>query len=455
MDFNIKEFGAQADGSTNNAKFIQKAIDAAHLVGGRVIIPSGGTFMSGSIQLKSKVNLFLEKGAMLLASSDYDDYTESNLISNITYGKVIETVLPQRAFISGFQADDMIISGEGIIDGNAEGFIEKHGQYIHVMRRPAMGRDQYLERPFTIYIIESERVVIKDVTITNPAFWALRITGCNNSEIHSIKILTDRMVPNADGIDIDRCRSVLIKDCTLITADDCISLKSCSETNSYGDLSDVVIKNCYMKTTSGAITIGTESVGLIKNILVENCIVEDSNRGFAVRAREGGLISNVKFVNSKVSTRSFNDVWWGHGEALHVTAFSWSDPNSKFDGNIERGLEGKVQNIVFENLEIDTEAGILNWAAKKGLIKNINFRNIKIKIGIKSKWPSRIDLRPNDISPIVFRPHNAIEVVNCENIKFENIDLTWDSKTKDRYGATKFIENSSEVLFFKMKEQVN
>ena len=332
----IESFGAKADGITNNAKSIQSAIDhVANSGGGQVIVPAG-TFLSGSLQLKAKVDLHLSSGAILKASDNYEDYTSEHNVRNLTGGSVDEFVLPQRAFIVGYQAHNALITGDGIIDGNADGFIAERGRYIHKMRGPVGGRDQYLERPFTIFIIESQRLTIRDITIKDPAFWALRLTGCNDSLIDSIQIDTDLMVPNADGVDIDRCQNVRILNCEFITADDCISLKSCSQTSQYGDVSNIIISNCIMTSTSGAITLGTESVGDIKNVLVTNCIVRDSHRGFAVRAREGGKISNVRFSDCIVHTRTFSDMWWGHGEALHVTAFSWDDPAKGTDGNIER-----------------------------------------------------------------------------------------------------------------------
>lgn len=442
MDILITEYGALADGVTNNAGAIQRAINEATKVGGRVVVPSGGTFLSGSILLKANIDFHLEAGSRLLASSNYGDYTPETSIPFITDHKVVESVLPQRAFISAFKADNLMISGEGIIDGNADNFIQTRGKYIHSMRGPVNGRDQYLERPFTIFIIESDSVIIENVTIKDPAFWALRLTGCDNSKIDSIKILTDLMVPNADGIDIDRCKKVKISDCELITADDCISLKSCAGTSQYGDVDEVEIINCYMKTTSGAITLGTESVGDIKNVVVKNCTVEDSHRGFAVRSREGGLISNVKFMDSSVSTRTFHESWWGHGEALHVTAFSWSNPGTDFDGNIERGLEGRVENIQFINLQVDTEAGVLNWAARMGLIKNVKYKNIDINIGKRSKWESRVDLRPNDITPVLHRPHNAVEIANCEGVTLESVRVIWDKDSRSQYGNLIYEENS-------------
>lgn len=454
MDIAIDQRGAIGDAATLNSGAIQGAIDEVSAAGGgRVTIPAG-TFLSGSLQLKAGVELHLAEGAVLLASANYADYSAQHTIPAITGGAVDEYVLPQRAFISAFQAHDASITGTGTIDGNADNFIAERGQYIHAMRGPVGGKSQYLERPFTVFIIESDGLKLEDFTIKDPAFWALRITGCDHSAIERIKILTDLMVPNADGIDIDRCSHVLIKDCTLITADDCISLKSCAGTSQYGDVSHITIQNCYMKTTSGAITLGTESVGDIHNVLVEDCTVEDSHRGFAVRAREGGTIFDCLFRNSTIKTRAFSPMWWGHGEALHVTAFSWNDPGHVGDGNPERALEGYVKNIRFEELTIDTEAGILTWGARPELIENVSYSRVKAHIGQRSKWDHRIDLRPNDIQNFVERPHSAIEAVNCSGVTFNDCEIFWDQISRAKYGELVHSENAPGLELAGIKESI-
>ena len=443
MKIDIVELGAQNNSVFNNGPIIQQAIDqVAAAGGGQVIIPAGGVFISGSIALKKNVELYVETGAELRASSDYNDYLPEHNIKTLTNGAVDEFVLPQRAFISAFQAHNVRITGGGTIHGNADGFIQERGRYIHKMRGPIGGRDQYLERPFTIFLIESINVTISEITIKDPAFWALRTTGCNQLLISGIKIETDLMVPNADGVDIDRCQDVQIVDCNFVTADDCISLKSCSQTAQYGDVANVVISNCIMTSTSGAITLGTESVGDIKNVLVNNCIVKDSHRGFAVRAREGGTISQVRFSNSFVHTRTFSDMWWGHGEALHVTAFSWDDPAKGTDGNIERTYEGFVKDITFENITCQSEAGILNYAAHPELIDGVTYRNVQVTMKKESKWDSRIDLRPNGIEQVLDRKHNAFEVINTKNVSIINCSIAWDSLTRDHYLSAINVENS-------------
>lgn len=441
MEYSVLDFGAVADGETMATDAIQAAIDqAAAAQGGRVVIPAG-EFLSGSLELKSFVELHLAPGAKLIASSNYQNYLDNHNIKNLTQGLVDEYVLPQRAFIVGYQANGCSITGSGEISGNADGFILERGQYIHSMRGPENGKSQYLERPFTIFLIDCQSVSLTNFTLRDPAFWAIRLTGCHDLVIDSIKILTDLMVPNADGIDIDRCQKVKIANCELITADDCISLKSCAGTAMFGDVSDVLIENCYMVSTSGAITLGTESVGDIRDVLVRNCEVDRSHRGFAVRAREGGEISNVIFENCKLATRAFSPDWWGHGEALHVTAFAWNTADKVGDGNPERALEGRVSNVVFRNLEVDSEAGILNWAAHSKLVKEVSYQNIRLRIGKRSRWPHRIDLRPNDQLPLVERPHNALEAVNITNLSIDGLDVTWDGASRELYGEAVAVDN--------------
>ena len=70
----ITDFGAVNDGYTNNSKAIEDTINhCSSNDGGKVIIPKGLWF-TGPIELKSNVDLHLERGAVLLFSNDYKDY---------------------------------------------------------------------------------------------------------------------------------------------------------------------------------------------------------------------------------------------------------------------------------------------------------------------------------------------------------------------------------------------
>ena len=443
----IIEFGAKPDGS-NCAIAIQSCIDEVAANGGGTVIIPAGEFISGPFLLKTKINLHLENGAKLKAVGDYELYPANLLIDQVTNGVVNEYVLPKRAWIMAYKAASIKITGPGILDGNADAFIESRGEVIHSMRAPKNGRSQYLERPFTVFLIDCQSVELRDFTIDNPAFWALRLSGCDNANIYGIKILTDMKVPNADGIDIDRCENVTITNCHLETADDCISIKSCSGTAIYGDTKNIRIEKCYFRTASGAITLGTESAGDIEDIYLSQCQVVDSHRGFAVRAREGGVIKNVIFKDSKLETHAYGPDWWGHGEALHVTAASWDHPEGETDGNPERLLEGTVENIIFENLEVVTEGGVLIWAQRQGLIKNVKYQNINLKMKSSGEWQPRIDLRPNGYQDFILDAHRPITFVNAENIEVSNLTIEIEAKS----GVFNPDPEISNILNFKETE---
>lgn len=439
------DFGAVGDGIALDTDALQHTINqCAADGGGQVILSEGHTYLSGSLLLRPGVNLHLEEGSVLLASDDYDDYASEHAIDAVTSGVVVETVLPKRAFIVAYQAHGCQITGTGTISGNGRGFIDSPGDLIHTMRIPEGGRDQYFERPFTIFLIDCDDVLIRDIHLVDPAFWALRLTGCDNSVITNLTLTSDMKIPNADGIDIDRCENVSISHCRITTADDCISIKSCAGTEVYGDTTNIRISDCVMETLSGAITVGTESVGLISDVLAERCEVRNSHRGFAVRAREGGLMRNIIFRDSRVHTRAYSPDWWGHGEALHVTAFRWSEPELLGDGNVERTLFGHVEHVVFDNLTVDSGAGMLCWGQHRGLINDVTFRDCTMVIDSESSWPSRIDLRPNDVLPLINRPTNAFEIAHSDAVTVEDVSIGW--RGQDTTGLREVIcQDNSEV----------
>ena len=73
-EYVVTTYGAKGDGTSINTKYIQSAIDQAHKDGGGKVIIPAGIFLSGTLALKSNVELSLKKGAVLLGSIDINDY---------------------------------------------------------------------------------------------------------------------------------------------------------------------------------------------------------------------------------------------------------------------------------------------------------------------------------------------------------------------------------------------
>ena len=66
--YNVKDFGAKADGKTIDSPAINSAIEAAAQAGGGTVYLPAGEYACYSIRLKSNIHLYLEQGARIVAA---------------------------------------------------------------------------------------------------------------------------------------------------------------------------------------------------------------------------------------------------------------------------------------------------------------------------------------------------------------------------------------------------
>ena len=409
-----ESYGAKADGVTNDAKAIQAAVDEACANGGgTVVLESGKTYYSASITLKKNVELHLQKGAVLKASADINDYfrpceyinDETNtLIGNPVTGK------PSFCFIYAYKADGCSITGEGVIDGNAYSFVKRKDRYYVT--------GDFYPRPTVIYIENSNHISFKDFTVWNASFWTLHPAGCNDVLISKIRILNDLDVANSDGIDPDHCSNVRIEGCHIECADDCICLKTSKGNAEYGPCENIIVTGCTLISTSAAIKIGTEGVGDFKNFSVDNCIISRSNRGLSIQIRDGGSVENVSFSNIMIETRRFCPDWWGTAEPIVITCFD-RDENTN---------AGHVKNVRFKNITCKGENGVLVYSKDGSPIENISFENVSVTLSKTTKWDSGLyDLRPGLGREVIKKKNSAFFIKNAEGVKFEKTQIHWEN----------------------------
>lgn len=414
MNVNILDFGAVGDGITNNAAFIQRAIDECHAQGGgRVTIPSGHVYSSGAIFLKSNVDLHIEKGAILKASNQLSDYhslrdddsqpTDSTLPSyiNCEYGGK-----PFKSFIYAYGESQVSISGSGKIDGNEEMYYGSVTDY-HI-------EGTFYPRVPMILIENSRQVTINDITLQNSGFWTVHLVGCADVLVDSIRILNNLAMANSDGINPDHCKNVRIVNCHIECGDDCIVLKNTSDFSQYGSTENIVITGCTLVSTSAAIKIGTESVDDFKNILVANCSISRSNRGISLQLRDQGNIKNVIFSNLTIDTRGFSPQWWGRGEPIYITSINRNRDTQS----------GTIRNISFTNIQCTSENGIFISGHEGNSVEDVSFQNVSLELGEKSKWGSRgYDIRPCEGDGLLEQELAGVYCDHAKNIRFEQFRI--------------------------------
>lgn len=415
--FNICDYGAVGDGSTNDAIAIQRAIDdcAAH-GGGTVLVPAGATYLSGSLVLKSQVDLHVERGATLQASGDWSDITERSTVSALSGGVVTDSTEQSGQFLAAFDATNIAISGAGTIDGAGRHYVLENLGPIYRMPN---------SRPFTVFFLNCTEVSLRDTLFRDGALWTVRLTGCENVAIHNIRIDADMLLPNADGIDLDHCRNVRVSDCHISCPDDAISLKTCEEFPDAGPCENITVTNCVLETRSSALVVGVDAVDPIRNVTFNNCVIKTSHRGLSVNMGQDSHYENILFSNIIVETQIFDEAWWGHGEAIYVSAMPWHES------------VGTIKNVRFVNILARGENGVYIEGHRRGLIDNILLENVRMEIDRWSDQPAgRYDRRPySGPDPIYDHATAAFFVANASNVTLRSCEAAWGPSIQSYYGA--------------------
>jgi len=253
-DYNIEAFGAKSDTTMLSTTAIQAAIDAcATAGGGRVVVPTG-MFKTGTIVLRSNVNLHLEAGATLYGSTSLDDYRPmtTTYLSLRTQTSTIQLIYADNA-------DHVTIDGYGTIDGRGAAF------------KKLTWNDEGITRPHLLRFIQSRDITVSGITLRNSGCWMQHYLACDRLRITGIKVF-NRNNYNNDALDIDGCHDVVVSDIMADSDDDAITLKSTSPRL----CENVAISNCVVSSHCNAIKLGTETNGGFRNISIRNCIVKPS-----------------------------------------------------------------------------------------------------------------------------------------------------------------------------------
>ncbi|MBR0365249.1 MAG: exopolygalacturonase, partial [Clostridia bacterium] len=196
---------------------IQALIDKASQNGGGVIVVPSGVFKTGALFFKQGVNLYIERGGVLLGSDDISDYP---VIKTRIEG---ETCMYYPALINADGVDGFVMCGKGTIDGN--GYRSWRAFWLRREWNPdCTNKDE--QRPRLVYISNSRNVTIAGLSLQNSHFWTTHIYRCERVKYIGCRITSQaRLAPSTDAVDIDACRDVLIKDSYMAVNDDAVVMK--------------------------------------------------------------------------------------------------------------------------------------------------------------------------------------------------------------------------------------
>lgn len=471
--YNVMDFGAKGDGKSDDAEFIQAAIDEASKNKGMVLLPAGHVFMSSPLELKSDIDFHVEATATLIANPDESVYKKSAFGENIGEGML---------WLYANGANNLTISGKGTIDGNGVAFMGTELDDSYELKElPTLNRKEYKRlfgqdtdyfnhhkefpfdpRPHLLTLFGCFNTEIKDVTIQNGAYWTVHLVGCLYANIHDIALLNNLKIRNGDGIDLDHTQNVHIHNCFITSGDDCVCLKNRREysegyTKGYPFISpdgivmlsqkcgNILVEDCHMTSRSCTIKIGSENVDSIYNVIFANCSITASNRGLGIQNRDEGTVTDILFTNIKQDCRLFSDVWWGKAEPIYVTSYpravgNHKDAGWRFPKGVKEGKCGKVSHVVFNNVECISENGSFIGGDEVGKVSNIIFKDVDMTFKRFTDYPLGVyDRRPCLGEGFIKDRTHAVVIDNADVSGAETINVKFDkSFTKDNYGEKIF-----------------
>jgi polygalacturonase len=333
----ITKFGAKPDGVTLNTRSINDAINASSKRGGGVVVIPTGLWLTGPIELKSNVNLHLQKNALLQFTSDFSQY---KLVEGNWEG------LPQmrnQSPISATAATNIAITGLGIIDGAGEAWRmvkkdkltesqwkklvasggvlsdDKKSWYpseawlvANKMKNPGQISPEKTPefyqsikdflRPNLLVLTKCNKILLEGVTFQNSPAWCLHPLMSENITIRNINVKNPWFAQNGDGLDLESCKNVLVENSVFDVGDDGICIKSGrdAEGRKRGmPTQDVIVRNCTVYAAHGGFVIGSEMSGGAKNIWVDDCtfIGTDIGLRFKTTRGRGGVVENIFIKN--------------------------------------------------------------------------------------------------------------------------------------------------------------
>jgi polygalacturonase len=464
---NVRGFGAKADGRTADRDAINKAIEAAAAANGGTVYFPAGTYLTGSIHLRSNVALQFEPGTVILASGDLAAYDEAEPNSSTKFQDFGHSHWHNSLFW-GENLSNVVIAGKGLINGKA---------LTREARRTGGNKAIALKR--------CRNITIRDVSILSGGHFGILATGVDNLTVDNVAIDTNR-----DGIDIDGCHNVRLSNLNVNSPnDDAIVLKASHAlgfrratdavtiTNSFvsgydmGTLLDGTYGRQLKKAPdrdgpTGRLKIGTESEGDFRKITVSNIVFEHS-RGLALESVDGAHIEDVTITNIAMRDVSNSPIFIRLGSRMRapqgtppgsirrvlISNLTASDADARYASIISGTPGNDVEDIALENIRLQYRGGLtLEQAADQpaDLVNTFFFRSSG---GVPKRQPYHVPEREKEYpEPSMFGllPAYGLYIRHAKGIDVRNLSVSY---TKEDSRPAFVLQNAEDIRFDDLKWQ--
>ena len=291
---NIIDFGADPTGQSLSTQALQSALDAAGRQPGSEVLVPAGRFVTGTFYLRSHVTLRLEKGAVLLGSTDLDHYDLGNDLCRYD-----DETNKDLCLIYGEDLVNVSIVGEGMIDGqgtldhfpNLQDHVPEKG-----VKTKKSHKGYFPDRPMGLRMKNCRNILLAGITIKDIPDWCCHFIHCDHLVVEGVTI-DARTNFNTDGIDLDGCQNVVVRQSRFNCGDDVIAM----QTSTDRPCRNILVTDCEISSDWAALRCGPLSVGNFENITMRDCLVHDTyGGGVKLSVNEGGEVRNLTVENVRM-----------------------------------------------------------------------------------------------------------------------------------------------------------
>ena len=357
-------------------KAIQTAIDAANQAGGGRVVLEPGIYHSGTIYLKSNVELHIPAGSQILGFDNpekYDDVNDPALVNISPEGS-------RKVLLAALHAENIAVTGQGEINGQGPKFYNTDVPAGEVFSKPPH------PRPRMVQFFNCKNVKFEDVSFTDSPGWTFLLLDCEDVHVHRIRVTGCQQMVNNDGLDIISCKRVTVSDSFFRTGDDSIIVRAIRKfQNDHAVCEDVTITNCVLDSWCQGIRIGCPSDDTIRRCAFSN---------ITFRGRGNGInIDNpVRYLTKKWKDSGFMDL-----RDMVFTNFVIETERSPIRISVEDGVKLKyIGSMTFSNFRIRSKQPILLQGNAETPIEKIRFSEISLETSdhqaIRSEYVRKLDL---------------------------------------------------------------